>query len=282
MHGIPRRAARIGQMGAMLLVAFVSVTLGGRVEAADCVSNKAGAEMAALQRQIAANRALQVKYSCATGSTFACREIAGRIAQVSTRLASLAASGQSCWKPAVTKRAPPRRAADALPRLAAKIETRCVRLSDGYYFPTPNSGYNTEKDVDVIAAQCRFICDDPAMEVYRMTGEDRNADEMVSVTTGARYADLPRAGVYRDAVPFKACDMARFHKTVLAKMAEARASAQKGASAPTVKRQTVPSADEADAKVVSPVDADFRGMASFAPIPERKVRIVGPPFLPEE
>ncbi len=291
MYGSMQVAGCIRQWSVLLVAALVSVAIHGNgAQAGDCAPSRASAspEIARLQRQIAANRAFEVKYSCAAASTFACREIAGRIAQASARLASLSvASNPSCRKPTVAERVPVRRADPAaargatagyaLPRISAKMETRCVRLSDGYSFPTPNSGYNTAEDVEAIAAQCKFICDDPAMDVYRITSADRNTDEMISVTTGARYAELPNAGAYRTAAPLKTCDMNRFYKTVLAK---------------------APAADPADpnlalsnSKTIEPVkagaldvallgDVGLRGTTSFVPTPARKVRIVGAAYLP--
>lgn len=275
-----------GCKGATVAAAFLMLAIhAGGTQAASCSPARVSAnpETSRLQRQIAANRAFLVKYNCAAGATFACREIAGRIAETSARLARLSGGEQVCAKPVIAERAPARRAQPAAARtttagyaLAAKIETRCVRLSDGYSFPTPNSGYNTGSDMDAIAAQCKFICDDPAMDVYRMTSAG-NTDEMISVTTGATYSELPHAGAYRTASPLKTCDMNRFYKTVLAKTPAAGtvASAE-------VDSQTEQSAEEAVMDVALLGDVGLRGTTSFVPAPPRKIRIVGAAFLPEE
>lgn len=290
MNGFRGIAGRIGRAGAVgvAVVLMLAVNVSG-VAAAECSTSRTSnvPEISRLQRQIAANRAFQVKYSCAASETFACREIAGRIAETSARLAGLSGvSQQMCAKQAVAERAPVRRsvpaaarsavAGYALPRTSAKIETRCVRLSDGYSFPTPNSGYNTASDMDTIAAQCKFICDDPAMDVYRITSAG-NTDEMISVTTGALYAELPHAGAYRTASPLKTCDMNRFYKTVLAKTPAAGPVASGAADS-----QAAPSAEDAVMDVALLGDVGLRGTTSFVPAPPRKVRIVGAAFLPEE
>ncbi len=291
MYGILGAAGRVRQLSVMLGIVFCSVAIHGNgAQAGDCVPSRASAspEIARLQRQIVANRAFEVKYSCAAQSTFACREIAGRIAQTSARLASLsAASSQSCKKPMIAERAPARRTAAApvrsttagyaLPHISARMETRCVRLSDGYSFPTPNSGYSRVEDVEAIAAQCKFICDDPAMDVYRMTGADRNTDEMVSVTTGTRYAELPNAGAYRTAAPLQTCDMNRFYKTVLAKIP---ATDPADPDLVLSNSQTVQPAEAGALNVALLGDVGLRGTASFVPAPARKVRIVGAAYLP--
>jgi len=282
------------QFGIAMVVAIFSLAIhGNSVLAGDCSGSRVSGspEIARLQRQIAANRAFQVKYGCAAGSTFACREIAGRIAQTSARLAGLSgASGQSCKMPVIAERVSARRTAAAaarsatvgyaLPRISAKMETRCVRLSDGYSFPTPNSGYSTAENVEAIAAQCKFICDDPAMDVYRMTSAERNTDEMISVTTGARYAELPNAGAYRTASPLKTCDMNRFYKTVLAKTPVAADTA--GSGREIVNSQVIQPVETVALNVVLLGDVDLRGTASVVPPPARKVRIVGAAFLPVE
>jgi hypothetical protein len=277
-----------GRRGVIVAAAFLALAIqAGGAQAASCSPVRASGnpEILRLQRQIAANRAFQVKYNCAAGATFACREIAGRIAETSARLVRLSGGErQVCAKPVFAERPPARRMQTAAARdatggyvLAAKIETRCVRLSDGYSFPTPNSGYSTAGDVDAIVAQCKFICDDPAMDVYKISGADRNTDEMISVTTGERYAQLPRAGAYRTASPLKTCDVNRFYKTVLAKTSAADTVAS-GAVDP----KTAHSVEEAVMDVALLGDVGLRGTASFVPAPPRKIRIVGAAFLPEE
>lgn len=284
MNGLTRMA---GRRGAIAAAAFLMLVIhAGSAQAASCAPARASAnlETSRLQRQIAANRAFLVKYNCAAGATFACREIAGRIAETNARLVRLSGGEQQvCTKPVIAERAPARRAQPATARtaaagyvLAAKIETRCVRLSDGYSFPTPNSGYNTAGDMDAIVAQCKFICDDPAMDVYRITTAG-NTDEMISVTTGTRYAELSHAGAYRTASPLKTCDVNRFYKTVLAKTPAAG-----GVVSGTEDLQAAQSVEEAVMDVALLGDVGLRGTTSFVPAPPRKIRIVGAAFLPEE
>lgn len=288
MSGFTGIAGCLGRTTAIVAAAFLMLAADvSGAEAGQCSASRTsgGPEFSRLQRQIAANRAFQVKYSCAVSKTFACREIAGRIAETSARLAALSGvSQQVCAKQAVAERAPLRRrvpargvmAGYALPRISAKIETRCVRLSDGYSFPTPNSGYNTAGDMEAIAAQCKFICDDPAMDVYRITSAG-NTDEMISVTTGVRYAELPHAGAYRTASPLKTCDMNRFYKTVLAKKPVTGA-----AVSGTGIVEAAQSAEDAVMDVALLGDTSLRGTTTFVPTPPRKIRIVGAAFLPEE
>ncbi len=157
------------------------------------------------------------------------------------------------------------------------METMCVRLSDGYFFPSPNSGYNSDNDTDKIAVQCRFICDNAEMDVYRVSGADRNADDMVSLTTGKRYAELPGAGAYRVAIPAKTCDMARYYKTALA----FNPSAGKIDLGVSASEAVVPVPMLAmNMNLLS--DVGLRGSRSLVTDRPRKVRIVGPAYLPLE
>ena len=268
-------------MGVVLLAVATS-----GANAGDCgpVRVSASPEAARLQRQIAANRAFEVKYSCSAQSTFACREIAGRIAQASAKLASLSgASRQVCQKPVVAERTrtrTPKATADQAQKdekqMQARIETRCVRLSDGYSFPTPNSGYNTAKDMDRLVAQCKFICEDPGMDLYRMTDTDRDTEDMISLTTGARYTELPNAGAYRTSASFKSCDMSRFYKTVLATTPAADAADENRTRA-----RTEVAEGRTDTSVALLGDVGLRGTSTFLPEPARKVRVVGAAYLPE-
>ena len=244
-------------------------------------------EIARLKRQIAANRSFEEKHGCAAGGGFACREIAGRIAAANVTLANLQGAAPMCAPKAVSVRKPEHRAARLAtpqPKLAARMETRCVRLSDGYYFPTPNSGFSTAGDVPALAAQCRFICDDPAMDVYRI-GADRDADRMISLTTGAAYADLPHAGAYRMADASKTCDMSRFYKAALAGKQDVPAE-----MGPRLKAEDDPENVATETAIETTAGTELalwnetplRGTRSLSLDLPKKIRVVGAVYLPEE
>ncbi|ODN70592.1 DUF2865 domain-containing protein [Methylobrevis pamukkalensis] len=71
--------------------------------------------------------------------------------------------------------------------------TLCVRSCDGYYFPlsfaTRASGFARDE------AACRANGDDFSLYVHHNPGEDSGA--AVSLASGQRYRDLPRAFAYR-------------------------------------------------------------------------------------
>ncbi len=300
------RALRVPVLVAVAMLSLALPTLaqpgGCSMTPAASSSGGQGAEAARLRRQIAANEAFSAKYGCASGkSSLACREIFGRISQAGRRLAQISATPATrarCNRPIDRQNvfeafSPQRRGQQPAqsrmvqdqtypmhrnaPVQVARMETMCVRLSDGYFFPSPNSGYGHPRDTDKIAVQCKFICDAADMDVYRMTGTDRNADDMVSLTTGKRYAELPSAGAYRVAVPVRTCDMARYYKTALAKVP----SVETGDLGVSTEDQAVPVPMLAmNMSLMS--DVGLRGSRSLVTDRPRKVRIVGPAFLPVE
>lgn len=284
MLAVLKHAGRNAFLGA-LLAAGILVPSAGSVQAAGCqqatLSRANGAEVARLRRQINANMAFAAKYNCLQGKpAFACREIFGRVAEAETRLASLAPQKPSaCPQKSLAGRAPVRRATvvkAVIQQPPARIETMCVRPSDGYYFPTPNSGYSTAGDIEKIAVQCRFICEDPGMDVYRKTGEDGDPNGMISLTSGQRYAELSTAGDYRTAIRAKACDMSRFYKHALerttAVQTENTAADETAPNQPPVMAMNEPLL----------MNVGLRGTTSVVPARPRKVRIIGALYLPAD
>ena len=83
--------------------------------------------------------------------------------------------------------------------IASETNTRlfCVRLSDGYYFPAPNSQFVGEKDAETTLDRCRYICDTNGIEVYALQDMNLETEEMVSVEGSKSYTELPSAFRYR-------------------------------------------------------------------------------------
>jgi hypothetical protein len=278
---------RVVKTGYVFALALAALLAGDMMRtsalAGSCMEPRAAAEVARIKRQISANRALEAKYSCASGGSFACKEIARRIAAAEKDFASVsgrASARCSVSDIAVAKRAKPAVKRDDAPqRMGAGIETRCVRLSDGYYFPTPNSGYAVAADIRQVVAQCQFICADPNMDVYRVEQSDaeRQYDEvkprMVSMTTGKLYADLFYSG-QADLAGRRQCDNSRYYKAVLAASEKTKVSAYVAAST-TLEDGPDSEVDAAD------VTLSVKEALPISAI-RRQVRVVGPVFLPEE
>ncbi len=90
----------------------------------------------------------------------------------------------------------------------------CVRVTDGYFFPAPNSQFVGVDHVKNTLDRCRFICGNKDVEVYTLDDMALESEEMASVKDGRSYKDLPAAFAYRDAPHFKGCDFGRYHRHV--------------------------------------------------------------------
>ncbi|WP_247870299.1 DUF2865 domain-containing protein [Ochrobactrum sp. CGA5] len=240
------------------------------------------------QRQLSALRALERSRSCKKGDERGgffnpCRDLAQRIAAIQRQLASSSLSSRSCVEqptasqPAKVKLERPKTspvAANSKPWGASGLKgalTYCVRLSDGYLFPAPHSQFQKSDNVTETMARCRFICQGQNVDLYVLNDPNGETADMVSVTNGKPYVELPTAYNYHDSREFQKCDWAGY----VSKISELRAN-NKGARA--FKNVVVPMPD------MRPVrnDTDSVSTASFAPITDRNVRIVGPAFIFDE
>jgi hypothetical protein len=162
----------------------------------------------------------------------------------------------------------------------------CVRLSDGYFFPAPNSQFARARDLKDTVDQCRYICDDAGVDLYTLNDPSLETDQMVAVDTRKPYTELATAFRYRDAVEFKACDLKRYSERV----AELRARTvtpgnMENAVIPlptsrpdlgTVSDIPSSSARGAEANATSSIARS----EAVAPSDAKPVRIVGPAFFP--
>lgn len=248
--------------------ALSTILIAAPAHAASCGKAGANSEAGNLQRQINANRNLLNKYNCSTEARFVCREIQGRITAATASLARATGSDKCATGGGERqqRRGDGKEGARIRAKQATPIATMCVRLSDGYYFPTPNSGSSSAKDLQGIVAQCKFICQDPLMDVYEVTGDER--DDMRSLATGETYADLRSAGLYRLSAKAKRCDMNRFYKMAL--QARTTGSAKSAATA-DIEEQRVTTGSEMPVKEIAKRPSNA----------QRKIRVIsGSQFAP--
>lgn len=250
----------------------------------------ASPELVALRRQLAAIQGIERRRACtaasAQGGFFnACADLAKNRSEVQRKIASAMNSGSGGTPQArfealgcatrQERRAPKKDQPASVGGGNAMMF--CVRPSDGYFFPAPKSQFAGRENVNVMADQCRYICDDPAVELYILSDPSLETDQMVALDTRKPYTELPAAFKYRENADFKACDARRYHQRV----AELRARTVTPTDLsnaviplPTVKPETAgpPSGDES------------RGAAQQASIDagQRHVRVVGPAFFPTE
>lgn len=249
-----------------------------------------------LQRQLSALRAIQRGRGCKPGESGgglfnACREVGMKIAEVQQELRAASATDRECRaesraaasgikRPKATNASSPAGlartgpSADEKPKKvlgARKSLQFCVRLSDGYYFPTPNSQFSQKGGTDAALVQCRMICDTNDMAVY-VNDQNDEAPEMVSATTGQPYADLPTAYDYHGEGEFKRCDWNGY----VAKVAQLHAARKRPKQLKDVEIPLPDTRPEEEATAVAEIP-----LTQFRPAPVQHVRMVGPAFIPD-
>lgn len=150
----------------------------------------------------------------------------------------------------------------------------CVRLSDGYYFPTPNSQFRQKGGTDAALTQCQVICETPDMAVYVLRDRDDETTEMVSVADGRPYNELATAYFYHDDNrAFKRCRWNRYVARI-----------DRGIVTQKVTRRLegvdIPVPDEKPDEPVRQM-ARVQAAPAYGPMPDRPVRMVGPAFIPD-
>ncbi|RUU45305.1 DUF2865 domain-containing protein [Mesorhizobium sp. M6A.T.Ce.TU.002.03.1.1] len=168
----------------------------------------------------------------------------------------------------------------------------CVRLSDGYFFPAPKSQFAKRDDLKETVDQCRYICDDPGVDLYTLEDASLETEAMVALETRKPYTELAAAFRYRDDANFKACSVKRYSRRV----AELRARTVTPANManaiiplPTTKPDLGAVAEilgpDAKAPDLGAPTAEAKGAAQHQSIEKltatRPVRVVGPAFFPE-
>jgi len=178
-----------------------------------------------------------------------------------------------------------------------EYHTLCVRTCDGYFFPMSNAASVSDFDRD--QKNCESSCPGADMQVFYTQGMDDDSAGMISVATGRPYSNLPSAYLYKKpdaSVPQSCGCKAPRNFSVIGGASQARLPA-----APTM-RSVSPSvsvmpAAEPDPAADPETQANAEGGLDAAAIrrlaakptaaakaedPEdRKVRVVGPAFLPD-
>lgn len=265
----------------------------------------ANPELAQLRRQLAAIQGIERQRRCTASSAMggffnACADLARSRAEVQRRIAGIGSAGrddlQARYVALGCRSAPRRQPAEPAPGSQSSDTTFgsntmlfCVRLSDGYFFPAPNSQFTRGSDLKDTVDQCRYICDDPGVDLYTLSDPNLETGQMVAVETRKPYTELPTAFRYRDDTSFKACDIKRYYQRV----AELRARTvtpgnMQNAVIPlptakpdleTVSDIPAPGANNAD--VTAATDHEAQQMPTN-PASSRQVRVVGPAFFPAD
>ncbi|SOC42752.1 uncharacterized protein DUF2865 [Rhizobium subbaraonis] len=164
------------------------------------------------------------------------------------------------------------------------LRTVCVRTCDGGFFPVSSSASPIDFRRDQRA--CAAMCPQTETELFYQPLESPDSRDMVSTVTGQPYSALPNAFAYqsRDLSGDSSCgcDLGAYHR----KMSVTDPSSPNGSgggSASGTTRQDVGSVTTIRIHPVAkaPEQAKAAEERPYDP-EERKVRIVGPIFLPND
>ncbi|MDX8465907.1 DUF2865 domain-containing protein [Mesorhizobium sp. VK23B] len=265
----------------------------------------ASPELAQLRRQLAAIQGIERQRHCtassATGGFFnACADLARGRAEVQRRIAGVGNPGRDdlqaryvalgCQSAARRQPAEPKSQPSAT-TFGSNAMLFCVRLSDGYFFPAPNSQFARGNGLKHTVDQCRYICDDAGVDLYTLSDPNLETDQMVAVETRMPYTELPTAFRYRDDASFKACDLKRYYQRVVELRARTVTPGNmQNAIIPlptakpdltTVSDIPAPGADGAEVHVTAAAD-DAAQQTPTRPASSRQIRMVGPAFFPAD
>lgn len=251
-------------------------------------------ELAQLRRQLAAIQGLERQRRCtaqsATGGFFnACADLARNRTEVLRQI--VAGSGRNisglqaqfaalgCTSEGKERTAPKTQSGGAI--YAGNAMLFCVRQSDGYFFPAPKSQFAGSDDVKDMADQCRYICDDPAVDLYTLGDASLETEKMVALDTRKPYTELPSAFRYRDDANFKACEVKRYYQRV-AELRARTVTPTNMSNAIIPLPQTKPDLGSVSAIPQSGTEVPGAAQLQSIEASKRPVRMVGPAFFPAE
>lgn len=169
--------------------------------------------------------------------------------------------------------------------------TICVRTCDGYYFPMSPS--SSRDDFARDQQNCESICPGAEMRTYYQRSGEQDIDSMMSTRSEQPYSELATAYLYRRTdteLPACGCEQAaaQQHYSVIAGEGSAAAESENPviphpwprpdkAADPETLANTEGGLGSAEIKeLLKPRTAEKQ-----APPGERKIRVVGPAFLPD-
>ncbi|MET2826561.1 DUF2865 domain-containing protein [Mesorhizobium shangrilense] len=183
-----------------------------------------------------------------------------------------------------------------LPRSGGEFRTMCVRTCDGYFFPMSNAA--SAGDFERDQKNCESSCPGTEMQVFYSRGMDDDSASMTSSVTGRPYGELPTAYLYKtpniSRPPACGCNAARNFQIIAGNPPNPEQSQPTTDATPFVPVPLVkpdPGADpETLANAEGGLDREAIKRLTFKPAtspvsalpPEqRRIRVVGPSFLPD-
>jgi hypothetical protein len=176
--------------------------------------------------------------------------------------------------------APLNRNQEAIDFLASpdgEFRTVCVRTCDGYFFPMSNASRASDFERD--RKNCEAACPGTEMRLYRQGSPDEN---LMSTAKGEAYTALPNAFLYKtEGMPRPAgCGCGAANDPSTAAGGPAPAAEKTGGSIITLGTESPPETEEEKPAVPAQSPPKAAPQAEARPMDDRKVRVVGPTFLP--
>ncbi|KAA3450008.1 hypothetical protein C7I87_13705 [Mesorhizobium sp. SARCC-RB16n] len=177
-----------------------------------------------------------------------------------------------------------------------EFHTSCVRTCDGYFFPMSNAA--SAGDFERDQKNCESACPGTEMQVFYSRGMDDDSASMTSSVTGRPYGELPTAYLYKQPnmslPPACGCNAVQNFQIIGGNPPSQQQSQPEPDVAPFIPvpaSKPDPGADpETLANMEGGLDREAIKRLSAKPVaspvsavpPEqRKVRVVGPTFLPD-
>jgi hypothetical protein len=183
------------------------------------------------------------------------------------------------------------------PAVGGEFHTSCVRTCDGYFFPMSNSASLGDFERD--QKNCESSCPGTEMQVFYSRGMDDDSANMKSSVTGQPYSELPTAYLYKQPnmsrPPTCGCNAQAGNFEIIGGNPPPPEQSQPDVETtpfiPMPAAKPDPGADpETLANMQGGLDRDaIKRLAvkpvvspvSLIPPDQRKVRVVGPAFLPD-
>ena len=182
------------------------------------------------------------------------------------------------------------------PRVGGEFHTSCVRTCDGYFFPMSNSASTSDFERD--QKNCESSCPGTEMQVFYSRGMDDDSANMTSSVTGRPYSELPTAYLYKQSdmsrPPACGCNAAQNFQIIAGNPPNPQQPQPETDAAPFIPvpiSKPDPGADpETLANLEGGLDREaikrlsarpMTSPVSALPPDQRKVRVVGPTFLPD-
>ncbi|TPL95172.1 DUF2865 domain-containing protein [Mesorhizobium sp. B2-3-12] len=177
-----------------------------------------------------------------------------------------------------------------------EFHTSCVRTCDGYFFPMSNAA--SAGDFERDQKNCESACPGTEMQVFYSRGMDDDSASMTSSVTGRPYGELPTAYLYKQPnmsrPPACGCNAAQNFQIIGGNPPSQQQAQPEPDAAPFVPVPATKPDPGADPETLANMEGGLDREAikrlsakpvtspvSAVPPEQRKIRVVGPTFLPD-